>query len=68
MRQNLERFSDAVMLEFFAKMFGWRDDEVGVVCVVYHKGPHFGLSSGVSEVIVAMDFYAVWNIPRMKPV
>ena len=37
-------FRDAIVREFLFEMLGWSNDDVRVVRVVYHHGPHFGFS------------------------
>lgn len=66
--KNLNWFFDAVVDEFLTKMFGWSEDEVGVIGVIYHESPHFGLGVAIGEVIVAFDFGGVRNIPRVKKI
>ena len=68
MGKNLEWLGDAIMLKFGAEMLGWRNNEIGIVGMVYHEGPHFGFGDGVGEIIVAVDFDGVWDVPRMKPI
>ena len=49
-------------------MLGGCEDEVGVVGVVDHHGPHFGFGDCVGEVGVFFDFDFAGDVPRVKKV
>ena len=46
------RLRDTIIYQFVAKMFRWRDDEIGGISVIYHQRPHFSASDGWREIIV----------------
>ena len=66
--KDLDFFLNAIVGKFFSEVVRRGDDVVGKVGVVYHQGPHFGFGDGVGEIIVAVDFDRMGNIPRMKPI
>lgn len=59
---------DAVVFEFLGKVMRGTDDIVGVICVVYHHGPHFDFGGGIGKISVFFDSDRVGKIPRMEPV